>query len=137
MKKRILYELLARRQNVDRGLKKKLLIGVGIFGVFVFVGGAVVTYAGFKVTTSLIGNAPTQEQLSDMATVAKDQGQKVFQGALQKNCWSEIQAHMNLSVWLSKPIAENTNKISTACFFRAESKENYNIEGVKDAKNNI
>lgn len=137
MKKQIFYWLMSQRHNIDRRLKKKLLIGLGVVGALVIVGGVILTYVGYKTTTYLISKAPTQDQISVMASDLKNQSQKVLDVSIQKNCLSELQAHLNLGVWLSRPISENTAKISSACFGQAEVKETNNIEGAKNDENYI
>lgn len=137
MKKQIFYWLMSQRHNIDRRLKKKLLIGLGVVGALVIVGGVILTYVGYKATTYLISNAPTQDQISVMASDLKNQSQKVLEGTIQKNCLSQLQAHLNLGVWLSRPISENTAKISSACFGQTDVKETNNIEGAKNDENYI
>ncbi len=137
MKRQIFYWLMSQRHNIDLGLKKKLLIGLGVVGAFVVVGGVILTYVGYKTTTYLISKAPTQDRISVIASDLKSQSQKVLEGSSQTNCLSELQAHLNLGVWLSKPISENAAKISSACFGQAEMKETNNIEGAKNDENYI
>lgn len=137
MKKQLVYWLMSQRHSIDRGLKKKLMIGAAVVGGFILIGGIIATYIGIKATSYLVSKAPTQEQISVLATDIKNHGQAVISGTVQKDCLSELQAHMNLSIWISKPINESAARISKACFNQQSTNEPETTKGAENDQNNI
>lgn len=128
MKALIINWLMSQGHKIDHKLKKKLIIGFGVVVSLVFIGGVFLTYIGYKTTTYLISKVPSQEQLSGISVEIQNQSQKLLNGAIPENCLSQIQAHVNLNVWLTQPIAHNAAKISEACFGSIKNKETNEIQ---------
>jgi hypothetical protein len=118
MKKEIMMWLLSRRQGaeMDKALKKKIFIGLGIFGLVLVTGVTLTVYVGFKTVGFIASKAPTQEQVGALTQNLSLQGTALVAATTSATCLTEVQSHMNLNVWLSRPIAENTSKLFKACF---------------------
>lgn len=118
MKKEIMMWLLSQKQGtgMDKALKKKIFIGLGILGLVLVVGVTLTVYIGFKTVGFIASKAPTQEQVGALTQNLSAQGKALVGATTSTTCLAEVQSHMNLNVWLSRPIAENTTKLFKACF---------------------
>lgn len=115
MKKKILMWLMSQRHGMDRAMKKKIIIGLGIFGAFIFIGLGLLTYLGIKTANFLIAKVPPQEQVMTMTQTISEKGKSLVAQVTPVNCWLTFQSYLNLNVWLTQPFSENTDSIIKAC----------------------
>lgn len=115
MKKMILMWLMSQRHGMDRNLKKKIIIGLGIFAAFIFIGLGMLTYLGVKTAGLLIAKVPPQEQVVTMTQTISEKGKSLVAQVTPVNCWLTFQSYLNLNVWLTQPFSENTDKLIKAC----------------------
>jgi membrane-anchored glycerophosphoryl diester phosphodiesterase (GDPDase) len=115
MKKVILMWLMSQQNGVDKSMKKKIIIGLGVFGIFVFVGLGIVTYLGVKTASFLIAKIPPQEQVVSMTQALSEKGTSLIGKVAPINCWLTFQSYLNLNIWLTKPLSENTDSLIKAC----------------------
>jgi hypothetical protein len=112
MKSFIFLESL-RKINTNRQLKQKLkiFIGAAIVGCLMIV--ALIVWGGIAAfnTVSSIGTNPVlQEKILSLETEIQNIPPLVNVG-----CWATVKSHMNVEVWLEKPVAENYKTIKSAC----------------------
>ncbi len=104
------------KKVMDKALKKKILIGLGVLGLILVIGVTLTAYVGFKTVGYLASKTPTQEQVGVITQNLVDQGKALVGTSTSMSCIAEVKSHMNLSVWLSRAISENLNNIIKACF---------------------
>lgn len=126
MKKALILWLLSQKQGLDPSVKKKLLIGAGVFGVVLFVGIGAATYIGIKAVGYLVSQAPSQAQVGQLTQDLAEKGKALAGVAAAPNCLATLQAHLDLNVWLTRPFADNASRMMSACLVSqsAVQKEN-------------
>lgn len=96
-------------------LKKKIMIGLGVF-IFILISGiGPVAYLGIQAAGVLIAHAPTQQQTEALTRKIIEKSQVTVVGITSINCWSTLQSHFVISKWLVQPISENITNIIAAC----------------------
>lgn len=137
MKKEFLALILGQRHKMNSSVKKTILIGVGIFSVFLLLTLGAMTYAAFQVGGYFVEKAPTQEQLLSLAQSANQQSKEVLGTLVTFKCIDQIKVLLNVNVWLSTPMAQITDNIQKACFQTNHLKEENNKDGSEDDKSRI
>ncbi len=122
MKKVILMWLMSQRQGMDRAMKKKILISLGIFSLFVVVGFGLLTYAGVKAIGYVFSKVPSQEQALVMTQKLSSESTLQLSKVSGSNCWSVAMNHLNISVWFTQSISENVSALANACLVIPEVK---------------
>jgi hypothetical protein len=120
MKKQLFYWLAIRNIKFDRSMKKKLFIGASVLGLFLFVGVGIFAYIGFKTTSYLISQVPSQEKLEMITRSVSERAENTVQTVISSHCLIEMRSLLSIDTWLQKPIAENTRRISSACWGSSE-----------------
>ncbi len=109
----LLVELLGKLKSKSQLKRKfKIFLGFGLVGTILV--GAIVVWASIATFKSVanIGTNPTVQ-----AKVLKLETEIQNLPALAKgDCWTTAQNLLAFQVWLEKPIAENINTLTTACF---------------------
>ena len=116
MKKQILSLILANHHKMDRSLKKKILIGIGVLSVFYLVILGALSYTAIQTGRYLIAKAPNQEQLVTIVQNVNLQSQKVAGNLVSIGCLEQVQGLFNVQTWLKIPLSENIEKIIGSCF---------------------
>ena len=124
MKNQILKTILYQFLNMNKSLKKKLLIGAGILGVFILLIVGFTAYLGFKATSYLVTQVSNQPQVTNMVGQVATQGQQALTSVTSQGCLQQLQAHLNVNVWIQNSMTENTNKILSACLGQAQPEKN-------------
>jgi hypothetical protein len=137
MKKEFLALILGQHHKMKSSVKKTILIGVGIFSVFLFLTLGALTYAAFQVGGYFVEKAPTQEQLLSLAQSANQQSKEVLGTLDTFKCVDQIKVLLNINVWLSTPMAQISDNIQKACFPTHHLNEEKINEGSEDDKSRI
>lgn len=109
----LLVQLLRKlKTNPQLKRKVKIFFGFGLVGTFLV--GALVVWAGiatFRSVASLGTNPIVQEKVLKLETEIQN-----LPALVKVNCWTTTQSLLDFQVWFEKPISENINNITTACF---------------------
>ena len=106
---------MSKRHGMDKAMKKKIIIGLGIFAAFIFIGLGMLTYLGVKTAGFLIAKIPPQEQVVSMTQSLSEKGKSLVGQVAPVNCWLTFQSYLNFNIWLTKPLSENTDNLIKAC----------------------
>jgi hypothetical protein len=128
MKKALILWLLSQKQGLDPSVKKKLLIGAGVFGVVLFIGIGAATYVGIKAVGYLVSQAPSQAQVGQLTQDLAEKGKAIAGVAAAPNCLATLQAHLDLNVWLTRSFSDNTSRMMSACLLGPSAVQKENLE---------
>lgn len=131
----ILMWLMSQRHGMDRNLKKKIIIGLGVFAAFIFIGLGMLTYLGVKTAGLLIAKIPPQEQVVSMTQSISEKGKSLVAQVTPVNCWLTFQSYLNLNIWLTKPLSENTDNLIKACLSAPQPEQKSNKNNMEEGKN--
>ncbi len=116
MKKQILSLILENHHKINRSLKKKILIGLAVFSVFIVLVLGALSYTAIQTGQYLIAKAPNQEQLVTIVQNVNLQSQKVAGNLVSIGCLEQVQGLFSLQKWMTVPVSENIEKTVSSCF---------------------
>lgn len=131
----ILMWLMSQRHGMDRAMKKKIIIGLGFFAILIFVGLGILTYLSVKTASFLIAKVPPQEQVISMTQSISEKGKSLVAQVTPVNCWLTFQSYLNLNIWLTKPLSENTDNLIKACLSAPQPEQKSNKNNTEEEKN--
>jgi hypothetical protein len=109
----LFVELLRKlKSNPQLKRKFKIFLGFGLAGTLLV--GAFVVWAGiatFKSVANIGANPTVQEKVTKLETEIQN-----LPALAKVDCWTTVQSLLDFQVWFEKPISENINNITTACF---------------------
>lgn len=127
MQKHFLFLLLSKWKGFDSKLKKKVLIGLGLFSVVAF---SLMIFVGvllFKATGLLFNQASQLTAAIENPIQIPNQLPQIQQDLLKsfnvQSCTGAVMGLLAVEPWLRVPLAETFNSVKSACWPVTAAKE--------------
>jgi|GEM_PF-5794991 len=124
--------LLSQKRKNSSAFKKKMIVGLGLVGILFIASLGFIGYLGIKTAGLLISNVPTQNQVVALTNNLQNQGGALMAASASPQCWTELQAHFGIAVWINRPIAESGARIMKACLGLGTFNSKDGSEGAKN-----
>jgi hypothetical protein len=115
MKKEILWMLLNSKQRMNRSLKKKIIIGLGLISIVAFVCVGIAGVFAYKAGSYLFDKVSALP-VDKISSEALKGGQILSKTLSAHTCTSSLSKLLLLETWINKPLSESFNSVTESCF---------------------
>ena len=137
MKKYILLWIFNNRHRIDKGLSKKIIIGLAtVFTIAALIIG-LLTYAGYKTVQYAFNQISSEQKVSVMNSEIENKISQTIQGFQLQNCTTALQQRLDLNTWLNRPLSENYHELLQACFQQTSQDQPKTTKEIKNDQSHI